>query len=65
MVMSPEGNSRKDPGGFVGVGAALLTTFYPWRRSGRRSPNLAFIALARKLLTILNAIARERVAWQP
>jgi len=25
---------------------------------------LAFVAVARKLLTILNAIARERTAWQ-
>jgi len=28
------------------------------------TPKLAFIAVARKLLTILNAIARERTAWQ-
>jgi len=27
-------------------------------------PKLAFVALARKPLTILNAIARERTGWQ-
>jgi len=34
------------------------------RESGKH-PKLAFIAVARKLLIALNAIARERRAWQP
>jgi transposase len=29
-----------------------------------KPPKLAFVAVARKLLTILNAIAREKTAWQ-
>ncbi len=30
-----------------------------------KPPKLAFIAVARKLRVALNAIARERRAWQP
>ena len=45
-------------------GSGPSTTFYPWRRSCRRSPNAAFIALARKLLTILNAMVRDGTMWQ-
>jgi len=33
-------------------------------RKAGKPPKLAFVAVARKLLTILNAIARERTAWQ-
>ncbi len=33
-------------------------------RQAGKPPKLAFVALVRKLLTILNAIARERTAWQ-
>jgi transposase len=40
-----------------------LTVLYPCLRAAGKPPKLAFVALARKLLTILNAIARERNAW--
>jgi transposase len=33
-------------------------------RQAGKPPKLAFVALARKLLAILNAIAREKTAWQ-
>jgi transposase len=42
-----------------------LKALYQRLRATGKPPKLAFVALARKLLTILNAIARERVAWQP
>jgi transposase len=33
-------------------------------RTAGKPPKLAFVAIARKLLTILNAVAREKTAWQ-
>ena len=42
----------------------VLRELYERLRQAGKPPKLAFIALARKLLTILNAIARERNAWQ-
>src|SRR5262245_40731036 len=41
----------------------LRATYRRLRQAGK-PPKLAFVAVARKLLTILNAIARERIAWQ-
>ena len=38
---------------------------YQRLRESGKPPKLAFIAVARKLLIALNAIARERRAWQP
>jgi transposase len=42
-----------------------LTELYQRLRAAGKPPKLAFVAIARKLLVILNAIARERTAWQP
>ena len=42
-----------------------LREVYERLRASGKPPKLAFIAIARKLLVILNAIARDRVAWQP
>ena len=42
----------------------LLTELYQRLRRAGKPPKLAFVAIARKLLTILNAIARERIAWK-
>ena len=42
----------------------VLRALYQRLRQAGKPPKLAFVALARKLLTILNAIARERTAWQ-
>ena len=41
-----------------------LRDFYQRLRQAGKPPKLAFIAVARKLLIILNAIAREKTAWQ-
>jgi transposase len=41
-----------------------LRELYERLRQAGKPPKLAFIAVARKLLTILNAIARERTAWK-
>jgi transposase len=41
-----------------------LQPIYERLRQAGQPPKLTFIALARKLLTMLNAIARDRVAWQ-
>jgi transposase len=43
----------------------VLRRTYERLRQAGKPPKLAFIALARKLLTMLNAIARDRVVWQP
>ena len=43
----------------------VMRALYQRLRQAGKPPKLAFIAVARKLLTILNAIARERTAWQP
>ena len=42
----------------------VLRELYERLRQTGKPPKLAFVAVARKLLTILNAIARERTAWQ-
>jgi transposase len=42
-----------------------LRALYQRLRQAGKPPKLAFVAVARKLLVILNAIARERTAWQP
>lgn len=42
----------------------VLRDLYQRLRAARKPPKLAFVAVARKLLTILNAIARDRRAWQ-
>jgi transposase len=42
----------------------VLRELYQRLRQAGKPPKLAFVAVARKLLTILNAIARERTAWQ-
>ncbi len=42
----------------------VLREFYQRLRQAGKPPKLAFVAVARKLLTMLNAIARERTAWQ-
>lgn len=42
-----------------------LRALYQRLRQAGKPPKLAFVAVARKLLVILNAIAREKTAWQP
>lgn len=42
----------------------VLRAFYQRLRDAGKPPKLAFVAIARKLLTILNAVAREKIAWQ-
>jgi transposase len=42
----------------------VLRDLYQRLRQAGKPPKLAFVAVARKLLVILNAIARERRAWQ-
>ena len=42
----------------------VLRDLYERLRQTGKPPKLAFVAVARKLLTILNAIAREKTAWQ-
>lgn len=42
----------------------VMRALYQRLRQAGKPPKLAFIAVARKLLTILNAIAREKTAWQ-
>jgi len=41
-----------------------LRRIYERLRQAGKPPKLAFLAIARKLLTMLNAIARDRVGWQ-
>lgn len=43
----------------------VLRSFYERLRAAGKPPKLAFIALARKLLTILNAMVRDRAPWRP
>jgi transposase len=43
----------------------VLATFYRRLIAGGRPKKVALIAASRKLLTILNAILRDRRAWQP
>jgi transposase len=42
----------------------VLRAFNQRLRNAGKPPKLAFVAIARKLLTILNAVAREKTAWQ-
>jgi transposase len=42
---------------------SVLKAFYDRLRDAGKPPKLAFIALARKLLTILNAMLRDRNTW--
>ena len=42
---------------------ALREVYQRLRQAGK-PPKLAFVAVERKLLVTLNAIARERTAWQ-
>ena len=42
----------------------ILREFYQRLLASGKPPKLAFIAVARKLLTILNAMARDRTVWQ-
>ncbi len=42
----------------------VLCAFYQRLRAAGKPPKLAFIALARKLLTILNAIVRDQKPWR-
>ena len=41
-----------------------LTELYQRLRKAGKPPKLAFVAIARKLLVMLNAMAREKTAWQ-
>ncbi len=43
----------------------VLRELYKRLRKAGKAPKLAYIAVARKMLTILNAIARERTFWEP
>ena len=43
----------------------VLRELYQRLRKAGKAPKLAFIAVARKMLTMLNAIARERSSWEP
>jgi transposase len=42
----------------------VLKAFYTRLRAAGKPPKLAFIALARKLLTILNAMLRDGTSWR-
>ncbi len=42
----------------------VLKAFYTRLIEAGKPPKLAFIALARKLLTILNAMLRDGTTWQ-
>jgi transposase len=42
----------------------VLKALYQRLRAAGKPPKVAFVALARKLLTILNAIVRDRTPWQ-
>jgi transposase len=43
----------------------LIRTFYQRLRAAGKAPKVALIACMRKLLTILNAIARTHTPWRP
>jgi len=43
----------------------LLRPFYQRLRAAGKPPKVALVALMRKLLTILNAIARDQQPWKP
>ena len=42
----------------------VLTELYQRLRQAGKPPKLAFVAVARKMLTILNAMARDRSGWR-
>jgi transposase len=42
-----------------------LAAFYHHLRAAGKAPNVALVAVARKLLTILNAIIRDNKPWLP
>jgi transposase len=42
----------------------VLKAFYTRLIGAGKPPKVAFIALARKLLTILNAMVRDETTWQ-
>jgi transposase len=44
---------------------APLAAFYQRLRASGKAPNVALVAVARKLLTILNAILRDNKPWLP
>ena len=41
----------------------VLRDLYERLRAAGKPPKLAFVALARKLLTILNAMVRDQTMW--
>ena len=41
-----------------------MKTFYRRLRDAGKPPKLAFVAVARKLLTSINAIVRDQKPWQ-
>jgi transposase len=43
----------------------VLRAMYERMIAAGKPPKVALIALARKLLTILNAMVRDRTDWQP
>jgi len=43
----------------------VLKAYYQKLRTAGKKPKVALVACMRKLLTILNAIARSGVPWQP
>ena len=75
-ALRPRPTARASPAGRAAVRTTLylaamtasrfnpvLRGLYERLRQAGKPPKLAFVAVARKLLTILNAIARERTAW--
>jgi transposase len=42
----------------------VLRAFYQRLRAAGKPPKLAFVALSRKLLTILNGMVRDRTPWR-
>ena len=55
QAVAPMTGSRFNP---------VLRDLYQRLRAAGKPPKLAFVALARKLLTILNAMVRNRTAWR-
>ena len=45
--------------------APRFTAFYQARRQAGKPAKLALIAVARKLITIANAVLRDDIAFQP
>src|SRR5437762_2252614 len=66
------GGGRKSVRSVLFLGAMVAARFNPALKRFRdklvaagKAPKLAIIAVARKLLTILNAILRDKRPWQP